>query len=292
MATAAPADAPASAAAAADSSAADSSAADDAPGAGAATAAAGRAPLNKKNAKLARRNTGVLKLQKARSKLNIMRILGGPEPSAVMADQMSDDLQQLLNKSVDLYATDVGKWVKVFWTDPILERRVDAISEIGWGAYLCGELLQIDLARSEGFLEGVFKVARTMCGRPVAPSLRATMLHSIGLMCRDCLAFQERALDVGILAVASDYLTDISPIVRKSSASLLFVLFVGHARALQEACSMADLCEGLAKVSRDDWTVGGWSCNEAEQAMLLLALGERALISAESKDRLRIDRDL
>eukprot|EP01043_Picozoa_sp_COSAG02_P069208 COSAG02_NODE_11770_length_1657_cov_1.869063_2_plen_65_part_00 len=29
-------------------------------------------------------------------------------------------------------------------------------------------------------------------------------LHSIGLMCRDCFVFQERALDVGILSVASD----------------------------------------------------------------------------------------
>jgi hypothetical protein len=70
----------------------------------------------------------------------------------------------------------LGAQVKIFWTDPILERRVDALSEIGWGAYLCGELLQIDLARSEGFLEGVLKVARTMCGRPVAPALRATMV--------------------------------------------------------------------------------------------------------------------
>ena len=169
-------------------------------------------------------------LQKARGKLNIMRILGGPEPDKRAVDQMSDDLQQLLNKSVDLYATDVGKWVKIFWSDPILERRVQAISEIGWGAYLCGELMQIDLAKSEGFLEGVFKLARTMCGRPVAPELRATTLHSIGLMCRDCVAFQERALGAGILSVASDYLTDKSPTVRKSSASLLFVLFVGHAR--------------------------------------------------------------
>ena len=179
-------------------------------------------------AKLARRNTaGFEKLQKARGKLNIMRILGGPEPTSSSVDQMSHDLQQLLNKSVDLYATDVCKWVKIFWSDPILERRVDALSEIGWGAYLCGQLLQNDLARSEGFLEGVLKVARTMCGRPVPPMLRATMvtrqhfsptplhhmlmcltavvqLHSIGLMCRDCFVFQERALDVGILSVASD----------------------------------------------------------------------------------------
>ena len=129
-------------------------------------------------AKLARRNTaGFEKLQKARGKLNIMRILGGPEPTAESADQMSHDLQHLLNKSVDLYATDVGKWVKIFWSDPILERRVDALSEIGWGAYLCGQLLQNDLARSEGFLEGVLKLARTMCGRPVAPNLRATMVN-------------------------------------------------------------------------------------------------------------------
>jgi hypothetical protein len=128
-------------------------------------------------AKLARRNTaGFEKLQKARGKLNIMRILGGPEPTSSSVDQMSHDLQQLLNKSVDLYATDVCKWVKIFWSDPILERRVDALSEIGWGAYLCGQLLQNDLARSEGFLEGVLKVARTMCGRPVAPTLRATMV--------------------------------------------------------------------------------------------------------------------
>jgi len=113
MATAAPADAPASAAAAADSSAADD-ALPTAPGAGAATAVAGRAPLNKKNAKLARRNTaGFEKLQKARGKLNIMRILGGPEPTAGTVDQMSHDLQQLLNKSVDLYATDVGRWVRL-----------------------------------------------------------------------------------------------------------------------------------------------------------------------------------
>ena len=56
---------------------------------------------------------------------------------------------------------------------------------------------------------------------------------------------------------------------------------------------MSDLCEGLGKVSRDDWTVGGWSCNEAEQAILLLALGERALAAAsESKQTVRIDRDL
>ncbi len=128
-------------------------------------------------AKLARRNTaGFEKLQKARGKLNIMRILGGPEPTSSSVDQMSHDLQQLLNKSVDLYATDVCKWVKIFWSDPILERRVDALSEIGWGAYLCGQLLQNDLARSEGFLEGILKVARTMCGRPVAPTLRATMV--------------------------------------------------------------------------------------------------------------------
>lgn len=105
-----------------------------------------------------------------------MRILGGPEPTAPTVDQMSHDLQQLLNKSVDLYATDVCKWVKIFWSDPILERRVDALSEIGWGAYLCGQLLQNDLARSEGFLEGVLKLARTMCGRPVAPRLRAKMV--------------------------------------------------------------------------------------------------------------------
>ena len=192
----------------------------------------GRASVRGARAKrLVRRDTaGFKKLQKARGKLNIMRILGGPEPDKRAVDQMSDDLQQLLNKSVDLYATDVGKWVKIFWSDPILERRVQAISEIGWGAYLCGELMQIDLAKSEGFLEGVFKLARTMCGRPVAPELRATTLHSIGLMCRDCVAFQERALGAGILSVASDYLTDKSPTVRKSSASLLFVLFVGHAR--------------------------------------------------------------
>jgi hypothetical protein len=63
-------------------------------------------------------------------------------------------------------------------------------------------------------------------------------------------------------------------------------------RALQEACSMSDLCDGLAKVSRDDWTVGGWSCNEAEQAILLLALGERALAASESVPTVRIDRDL
>ena len=127
--------------------------------------------------KLARRNTaGFAKLQKARGKLNIMRILGGPEPTAPTVHQMSHDLQQLLNKSVDLYATDVCKWVKIFWSDPILERRVDALAEIGWGAYLCGQLLQNDLARSEGFLEGVLKLARTMCGRPVAPRLRAKMV--------------------------------------------------------------------------------------------------------------------
>lgn len=130
-----------------------------------------------RKAKLARRNTaGFEKLQKARGKLNIMRILGAPEPTPGSVDQMSHDLQQVLNKSVDLYAIDVCKWVKIFWSDPILERRVDALSEIGWGAYLCGRLLQNDLARSEGFLEGVLKVARTMCGRPVAPMLRATMV--------------------------------------------------------------------------------------------------------------------
>eukprot|EP01043_Picozoa_sp_COSAG02_P069209 COSAG02_NODE_11770_length_1657_cov_1.869063_3_plen_56_part_00 len=55
---------------------------------------------------------------------------------------------------------------------------------------------------------------------------------------------------------------------------------------------MSDLRDGLAKVSRDDWTVGGWSCNEAEQATLLLALGERARAASESIQAVRIDRDL
>ena len=56
---------------------------------------------------------------------------------------------------------------------------------------------------------------------------------------------------------------------------------------------MSELCEGLAKVCRDDWSVGRWSCNEAEQAMLLLALGERALGAAgKAKGAARIDRDL
>jgi hypothetical protein len=91
----------------------------------------------------------------------------------------------------------------------------------------------------------------------------ATQLHSIGLMCRDCFVFQERALAVGILSVASDCesclvylhrtpliiccshtlvaepdLTDISPTVRKASASLLLVLFVGHARYERCACGL------------------------------------------------------
>lgn len=55
---------------------------------------------------------------------------------------------------------------------------------------------------------------------------------------------------------------------------------------------MSDLCDGLAKVSRDDWTVGGWSCNEAEHAILLLALGDRARTASESNQAVRIDRDL
>ena len=55
---------------------------------------------------------------------------------------------------------------------------------------------------------------------------------------------------------------------------------------------MSDLRDGLAKVSKDDWTVGGWSCNEAEQAILLLSLGERALVASEFIQTARIDRDL
>ena len=71
-------------------------------------------PARAHKGKLARRNTaGFEKLQKARGKLNIMRILGGPEPTAGTVDQMSHDLQQPLNKSVDLYATDVGRWVRL-----------------------------------------------------------------------------------------------------------------------------------------------------------------------------------
>ena len=55
---------------------------------------------------------------------------------------------------------------------------------------------------------------------------------------------------------------------------------------------MSDLRDGLAKVSQDNWAVGGWSCNEAEQSILLLALGERALVASESNQAVRIDRDL
>ena len=167
-------------------------------------------------------------------------------------------------------------------------RRVEAISEIGYSAYLCGESLQRKIALN-GFPEAVLKLLRTMCTQPVATTLRTNTLHSVTLMCRDCLDFQERACDAGILTVASQYLTDKTPSVRKCSASLLFVLFVGNARILREACSMSELTTGLQAVANEDWrSCGSWSCNEADQALMLLALGER---SAGTSNR-RIAKDL
>jgi hypothetical protein len=47
------------------------------------------------------------------------------------------------------------------------------------------------------------KAAATDC-RMLIWHTAAVQLHSIGLMCRDCFVFQERALDVGILSIASD----------------------------------------------------------------------------------------
>jgi hypothetical protein len=135
----------------------------------------------------------------------------------------------------------------------------------------------------------VFKLARTMCTQPVAASLRTTILHAVALMVRDTSQFQERAYCAGILSMASNYLTDLSASVRKSSASLLFVMFVGHTGSLLEACSMLELQNGLREVAMEDWTTENFSCNEAEQALLLLALAERA---ASSDGQPRVDRDL
>jgi hypothetical protein len=85
------------------------------------------------------------KLMKAKAKLNVLRLFGGKPVGAPgnVAEAMSNALQQKLDKSADLYAVDVAKWVQVFWEDPVLERRVHAISEIGWAVYLCGEPLQV-----------------------------------------------------------------------------------------------------------------------------------------------------
>lgn len=131
-------------------------------------------------------------------------------------------------------------------------------------------------------------------------------LHSIGLMCRDCFVFQERALDVGILSVASDCafhlvystptqnahltliartyfvteadLTDSSPTVRKASASLLLVLFVGHAR--YELCAWClvmrrSLCKRPYAWFACDFTLG--HCRKLVQCQTCVMVSPRSV---------------
>ena len=63
---------------------------------------------------------------RAKGKLSIIRVFSGASgergrDGAVMK-AMSDALQQNLDASIDLYAVDVAKWIRVFFDSPILQR--------------------------------------------------------------------------------------------------------------------------------------------------------------------------
>ena len=64
------------------------------------------------------------KLTRARGKLKIIRVFGAGAPTqgTTVMKAMSDALQQQLDSSIDLYAVDVAKWIRVFLDSLVLER--------------------------------------------------------------------------------------------------------------------------------------------------------------------------